>query len=132
MKKLLIALLLSGGVYHAQAADRLDDTAITQLADQLTLSEAQREAVNVLILRYAEKAAALQKRSSALRERMQTLPLAELDKAAIKQMSQQAGSVAARHTGAVLQTQLDFYNLLDAAQKAEYAELRKQGKTGAQ
>ena len=128
MKKLIIALLLTCGVVQAQASEGLNSDGIQALADQLSLNEAQREKVNVLILRYAEQAAALQKESVALRQQMQALPLTELSRDTIKQLSQRAGSVAARHTGAVLQTQLEFYKVLNASQKAEYAELRKQGK----
>ena len=128
MNKLIIALLLCCGVFQAQASEGLNSNGIQALANQLSLNEAQREEVNVLILRYAEQAAALQKESIALRQKMQALPLTQLDRDTIKRLSQRAGSVAARHTGAVLQTQLDFYQLLNASQKAEYAELRKQGK----
>lgn len=128
MKKWMIALLFCGAGMQAQANEGLSSDGIRALADQLSLSGEQREEVNVLILRYAEQAAALQKESMALRQQMQALPLPQLNRDTIKRLSQQAGSVAARHTGAVLQTQLDFYQVLNAEQKANYAELRTQGK----
>ena len=132
MKKwMMAALLVCVGVAQVQASEGLSSDGIRALADQLSLSSAQREEVNVLILRYAEQAAGLQKESVALRQQMQALPLPQLNRDTIKRLSQQAGSVAARHTGAVLQTQLDFYQVLNAEQKAEYAELRKQGKAKA-
>lgn len=119
-------------VMPAQAAEALSSASIAALADKLELTSQQREQVNKLIVRYAAKAAELQKESVALRQDMQLQPLPEMTRSTIAAMSQRAGSVAARHTGSILQTQMEFYGLLTPSQQAEYRRLRKAGqeKTG--
>lgn len=128
------ALIFAGffWVFSVQGAVAQEDhaAAYQALAVQLNLSEQQQQQVRQLINAYAEKVGALRQRTAELRTEMQHVQLDTLKKSDIKRMSQSAGSVAARHTGAVLQTQLDFYNLLNTSQKREYLRLRKEGRVG--
>lgn len=125
--RLLLVIALICAAMPLRAEEGLSSASIAELADKLALSEKQRERVNTLIVRYAAKAADLQKESVSLREDMQRQPLDKMSRSSIAAMSQRAGSVAARHTGAILHTQMQFYRLLTPKQKAEYRRLREAG-----
>ncbi len=125
---LLVSVFYCGGLEPARASDQLSSEGIAALVDELELSSAQREQVNKLLARYVRKAAALKRAGDTLREDMRQQPLADISRTTIAAMSQRAGSVAARHTGVVLQTQLDFYRLLTPTQQAEYSRLREAGR----
>lgn len=127
---LIITGVLLGLIAQGSLAQEDHAASYEALSAQLNLNEQQQQQVRQLINAYAAKVGVLQEKTKALRAEMQQVQLDRLRKADIKRMSQSAGSVAARHTGAVLQTQLDFYNLLNAGQKQEYLRLRREGRVG--
>lgn len=127
---ILFAALFALSPVHAQQAVTVDNTPrLAELASKLNFSEQQKKQLEAVLKKYQENSQTIQNSALKLRVEMKNMELSQLDAEKIAELSTRSGKVAMAHTFALLDTQREFYRLLNARQKNEYDRLRKSAKS---
>ena len=95
------------------------------ISDALQLNSAQLQSAQQLVDQYLDNTTALNRDGQILRDEMNRLDLGQLGDTSAAQLGSQAGDYAAVHTQWVVETQVAFYQLLNAAQQQDYIALKQ-------
>ena len=130
-KLLALALLLSVSTL-ASAQNPQMEARLETLKNGLDLTEQQQSTLQGLTSAYSQRIIELQQRLIVVQREMLSIDLSALNEASIKDISRRAANISGQHTEATLRLQMDFYALLNDAQKKKYDSMRAQRSSGLQ
>ncbi|MBD2858483.1 Spy/CpxP family protein refolding chaperone [Spongiibacter sp. KMU-158] len=127
--KATLGLLLCGALSavpaYAQEPVSIDNSPkLAELAQKLSFTEPQKKQLDGLLQKYQQKHKQIQAQALKLQLAMRTVEISQLDVETINKLSTLSGEVVKAHTHSWLDTQREFYRMLNARQKNEYDRLR--------
>ena len=123
---MLLGAMLGGFAISPVFADdtAFGGTRLDVLAEKLDLSQQQQSQIRTLLQNYAKEALTIREGLVAAQESIRRVNLARLDEAGITRLSREAGRLSAAHTRTLLNTQRNFYAVLNKDQKRAYNKIR--------
>ncbi|MEP5568925.1 MAG: Spy/CpxP family protein refolding chaperone [Halioglobus sp.] len=120
---LISILLLSAGAWSmGPRPEHNVDKILAHLSDELALSSAQEQQINVLVDESKEAGAADIVRLSEIREQMKAMRN-DFDAGKAQQLADELGEISGRMAYRMASTQADVYQLLSPQQRAELTAL---------
>ncbi|CAA0088061.1 Uncharacterised protein [Zhongshania aliphaticivorans] len=130
MKKFSFIVLLSAVLGGFTASPVFADNAafggarLEVLTEKLKLTNNQQERIKGILANYSKEAVTIREGLVAVQDSIRRVNLARLADNDVSRLSREAGRLSAAHTAALLNTQRNFYALLDKDQKRAYNIIR--------
>lgn len=132
MKKMVFfAFLFAVGFLNnsAVAAD-LAGLQFGGVAEKLSLTEKQRQKVNVIMKEYGDTTLSVRNEMQLLQNQMRNIDFGKIKDSQLSNLGDETGRLTGKYTEAMLQAQAKFYRILTKKQRSEFKALRDQKTQG--
>lgn len=127
-KMFFLAMLFATGLLSNNAiASGTADLAGLQfggVAEQLNLSEKQKQKVNVIMKEYGDTTLTVRNEMQLLQNQMRNIDFGKIKDSQLSNLGDETGRLTGEYTEAMLRAQAKFYRLLTKKQRSKFKALR--------